>query len=80
MLDATLFDEQARITQLDKHIVELGGREAGEQLRLQLEMLRSRTTGIEKQNDIRAKKWAEIEAEFVKLKPAAEAFKSSHSQ
>jgi hypothetical protein len=79
-LDAMIQKDQAAIDLYEQNIRSLGGREALEKLRGQAEMLRVRVDALRQQNDSRRKKWAAIDAEFSKLKPAAEAFKASQPQ
>lgn len=63
-----------------QNINNAGGSEGLVKMRKQIETLQDKTRLLEVANAISERKWADIEAKFAKLKPAAEAYKTAHSR
>lgn len=63
--------------QCEKDIAALGSMEALPHIIEQTKFLQEKTRPLEFENATRERRWAAIETEFAKLKPATEAFKSS---
>ena len=76
-LEVSVKENENAIGKYEADINTLGGSGMLATLDEQSSAVQQRVTALEFENNSRDRKWSAIEAEFTRLRPAAEAFKSS---
>lgn len=79
-LESTVKRDREAVALYIQNINNAGGDEGLIKMRQQIEALQNKTRLLEVANTANERKWADIEAKFAKLKPAAEAYKAAHSR
>lgn len=75
-LEESLEQDQKTLVSLEQRIVSMGGIDSLQRFDVKTRDAEARVKALEINNAIRTKKWGEIEREFKKWGPAAEAFKN----
>lgn len=79
-LDAAHKKEEEAIRQCEADIAAHGGNSALTLINGQMQVQQEKMRPLEFDNPSRERKWAAIEAEYARLKPAVEAFKAAQSK